>query len=336
MPAPLLIVGQGVAGTLLAWECERAGIEFEIADAGHAGAASRVGAGIINPITGQRIVKSWRVDELIGPAEATYRKLEDALGVAVLRRMRVRRHFRSAEERSVFAAKARRGELAPFVRSEDAGGTTTGAEAGEGFWVEPAFHVDLPALIAAARRRWRTQGRLTERTVVLAEERARRDVVVLCTGAAAGSLGGVTFDRVKGEALRVVPERPCAEPDVIHNDGHWLLPLADGDAMVGASYDRTATTLEPSAPTRALLETSATRLLGGGGFKVREALAGWRVSVRDLRPATGRVAGDPQVGFINGLGSKGALYAPWLARQWINHLTERVPFDPGVDAARLR
>lgn len=328
MPAPLLIVGQGVAGTLLAWECERAGIEFEIADAGHAGAASRVGAGIVNPITGQRIVKSWRVDDLIGPAESTYRRLEDALGVPVVRRLRVWRRFRSESERGTFFAKHHRGELAPFARLP--------AADSDGFWVEPALHVDLPVLIAAARRRWLAQGRLTERRVVLAEERARRDLVVLCTGAEMEAVGGVTFDRVKGEALRIAPASPVGAPDVIRNDGHWLLPLADGEALVGASYDRTAVTLDPSAQTRALLEASATRLLDGGAFAVRATLAGWRVSVRDLRPITGRIAGDPTVGFINGLGSKGALYAPWLARQWINHLTEGVPFDPGVDASRLR
>jgi hypothetical protein len=85
------IVGQGLAGTLLAWACESAGIRFQLIDPGHATAASRVGAGIINPITGQRLVKSWRVDELLGPAEAMYRAVERELGVPILRRLRVSR-----------------------------------------------------------------------------------------------------------------------------------------------------------------------------------------------------------------------------------------------------
>ncbi|HYD83061.1 MAG TPA: hypothetical protein VEA63_03390, partial [Opitutus sp.] len=76
MGANLLIVGQGLAGTLLAWELERAGLTFEIADEGHGRAASRVAAGIINPITGQRLVKSWRVDALLPVARATFRAIE--------------------------------------------------------------------------------------------------------------------------------------------------------------------------------------------------------------------------------------------------------------------
>ena len=38
---------------------------------------------------------------------------------------------------------------------------------------------------------------------------------------------------------------------------------------------------------------------------------------------------------LAGLGSKGVSLAPWLARQWWNHLSEGVPFDPEVDVARF-
>ena len=42
--APVQIVGQGIAGTMLGWACEQRGIEFRIIDRGHEQAASRVGA----------------------------------------------------------------------------------------------------------------------------------------------------------------------------------------------------------------------------------------------------------------------------------------------------
>src|ERR1700712_3025446 len=102
MPAPILIVGQGLAGTMLAWTLEREGVEFEIADRGHAQATSRIGAGIINPITGQRIVKSWRVDEFLPVARTVYRELEQALACPLVTEMRIRRYFRDQRERSIF------------------------------------------------------------------------------------------------------------------------------------------------------------------------------------------------------------------------------------------
>src|SRR4051812_11744212 len=117
MDAEILILGQGLAGTLLAWELERARIPFVIVDPGHATAATSAAAGIINPITGQRLVKSARIESLLPLARATYREIETTFGVPLWREMRVRRIFADDRERAVFAAKQRSGELAPFVES---------------------------------------------------------------------------------------------------------------------------------------------------------------------------------------------------------------------------
>ena len=87
--APVAIVGQGLAGTLLAWELERAGRDFLIFDAGLEGATSRMAAGIVNPITGRRVVKTWRVDELLPLAATAYRSLGKTLGVTVWREMHI-------------------------------------------------------------------------------------------------------------------------------------------------------------------------------------------------------------------------------------------------------
>src|SRR5882757_9876638 len=138
MRAEILIVGQGLAGTLIAWEFERAGISFAIADAGHTDAASRIAAGIINPITGRRLVKSWRIDELLPLARQSYREIEAALGLSLWREMRVRRLFADDRERRVTAEKQARHELSPYViaNADD-----------DGCWIEGAARVDLPLLL---------------------------------------------------------------------------------------------------------------------------------------------------------------------------------------------
>ncbi|MCX6952279.1 MAG: hypothetical protein NTV51_08960, partial [Verrucomicrobia bacterium] len=169
-----LIVGQGLAGTLLAWEFERAGIAFAIADAGHAAASSRVAAGIINPITGRRLVPSWQIDRLMPVARTAYRELGAALGVPLWRDMRVRRLFADDRERRVLAEKRARGEL----------GAHAGEADGEGFWIEGAARVDLPALLAAARERWRAQGRLLAENLDPRTEQMNYEVVIDCSGLA--------------------------------------------------------------------------------------------------------------------------------------------------------
>ena len=45
----ILIIGQGIAGSCLAWELKRRGAEFTVADRPIAETASRVAAGLVNP-----------------------------------------------------------------------------------------------------------------------------------------------------------------------------------------------------------------------------------------------------------------------------------------------
>ena len=73
-PGTTLIVGQGLAGSCLAWEFLRRGVPFHIADLG-TGGSSRVAAGLINPITGKNFEPSWRIAEFYPQAMAFYRSL---------------------------------------------------------------------------------------------------------------------------------------------------------------------------------------------------------------------------------------------------------------------
>lgn len=321
MSANLLIVGQGLAGTMLAWECERAGIPFTIADEGHAQAASRVSAGIINPITGQRIVKSWRVDTLLPLAREAYRSLERALGVPLWREMRVRRFYLNEDERRVLAEKQARGDLADYA----------GATDGDGFWIEGAAQVDVAALLVAARARWRAAGVLREERVDLAQAQPDVSLAIDCTGASGGAFGFVPWQFSKGECLTVRVEGLA--PDVVLNRGHWVLPMGAGLARVGATHaparrDRTRT---PEA--RATLEASLTSM-SSREFAVIDHEAGVRVYVADKKPVAGRHPANPKLGVLNGFGAKGTLFAPALARQWVSHLADGTPFDRDVDVIR--
>ena len=210
----------------------------------------------------------------------------------------------------------------------------------DAFIVEPAFHVDLPRLIQASRERWRQRGQLIERAATAAELAGGDLPTIACLGAGEVALGRLPLERSKGELLHLEPTLDANaaassdERDEVRNDGHWLLPLADGSWVVGATYDRVAVEASPSLASSSLLLESARRLLRGREPRVRMALAGWRTSARDLRPVAGWLPGQPFAGVCNGLGSKGALLGPWLARQWAEHLIEGRPFDPAVTPGR--
>ncbi|MEY3774792.1 MAG: hypothetical protein RLZZ129_1572, partial [Verrucomicrobiota bacterium] len=302
---------------------EAAGLAIRIVDAGHAGAASRAAAGIINPVAGRRFVQTPQIDLLLPLARSSYARLEQILGVPLWREMRVRRWFRDEGEIHRLAAKLAAGELAPYVTAADAAGC----------WIEPAARVDVPALLAAARARWLDAGVLRETTVDWARLDPAHGLVIDCTGAAArrGPFADMEFAWSKGETLQVAV--PGLDPDVILNRGHWLLPLANGTAWVGATHEPGLDEANPTAAARAQLLDAAAGL-ANTPVSLRAHFAGVRLTMRDKLPVAGRHPGDPRRGICAALGGRGALFAPWLAWQWVEHLRYGREFDPEIAVAR--
>src|SRR4051812_16857116 len=96
-----LIVGQGLAGTALAWALLRRGRAVLVADDDRGG-SSRLAAGLIPPVTGKRLAKSRRWDELYPAAVAFYRTAEAETGAAFFHQKPALRLFADGAERDEF------------------------------------------------------------------------------------------------------------------------------------------------------------------------------------------------------------------------------------------
>lgn len=314
MSGRVLIVGQGLAGTALGLELEAAGIPFLVVSDGHARAASRVAAGLVNPISGQRYVKTWRVEELLPLAEEWYRAAGARLGVELWHPLRLRRLFANDAEAARAAKKLASGELAPFAAAGEGGVEIRGAA-----WV------DLPALLEAAAARWRERGCWCAGAVNRAELEAdasgarwrgeRFVAAILCTGA--GTLArewfsDLPFEAAKGEIVHVRGAELAADEAV--SRGTWVLPDGGTGARIGATYERGIEDCTPSEVAREKLLADARELVAGE-LSLLEQRAGVRLSLPDRLPAAGW-RGATRVGFFGALGSKGTLCAPWLAREW--------------------
>ena len=76
MKVDYLIVGQGLAGSLLAWQLLERGQRVLVIDRDEPDTCSKVAAGIVSPITGSRIAPSWRINEFLPFAHQFYWKIE--------------------------------------------------------------------------------------------------------------------------------------------------------------------------------------------------------------------------------------------------------------------
>jgi len=79
MKVDFIIVGQGLAGTLLAFELLRQNRTFVVFNDPDQIKSSDVAAGLINPVVFRRMTKSWLVDDAFPQMETTYQNLEELL-----------------------------------------------------------------------------------------------------------------------------------------------------------------------------------------------------------------------------------------------------------------
>lgn len=323
--ADVLVVGQGLAGTMLGWAFERAGISFTIAELSPPHAVSLVAGGMVNPVTGRRMVASWRAAEVMPVAMETYRELADKLGAQIWRDLRIRRLFADDQERDLHVARQSTGSLTSFITSAD----------NAGCWIEPAGQVNLHVLLATSAAWWRRTNRLREGSVQLLAEVDHYALVIDCRGQSTTDDGvwrSIPWEYSKGELIEIEVEG--LDPGLVLNRRHWVLPLSSNRALVGATHSAGRRDANCSTEARLALEESARALLGRA-FKVREQRAGVRVTLSDKLPVIGRHPDHPRIGVINALGAKGAYFAPHLAQQWVGHLHSGTSFDPAIDVTRF-
>src|SRR5688572_16570292 len=102
MQVDYLIVGQGICGTLLSWYLHKEGKSFVVIDDAAEDNASKVAAGLINPVTGRRYVASWMIEELIPFAINAYDQLGNDLDTKLIFQKNIIDFFPSAQMRNTF------------------------------------------------------------------------------------------------------------------------------------------------------------------------------------------------------------------------------------------
>jgi len=327
-----LIVGQGLAGTCLAWELWQRGADFLLVDRECGPASSQVAAGLVNPVTGKSWALGWRYAEFFAAARKFYRELEPLLGGVFFHELAVVRLFEAGERAKVEARMAGCG----LAQREVALAAPWRAE--HGWEISGAARLDSPGFIAASRELFRRHGRYRRaaadgagRVVGIAAARS-----VFCEGAV-GLLDGVArilpSRCAKGEILTVsIPG--LGESRLVVGKGGWLVPVGDGLYKAGAPYEWDTLDDAPSVAGRAWVE----RLLAGLidlRFEVVGHVAGIRPIVRQSQPVMGPLAGQGGLVVFNGLGSKGALYAPGAAGGLAAWLLDQAPIDAELSVERI-
>ncbi|MDB5306425.1 MAG: bifunctional tRNA ((5)s(2)U34)-methyltransferase/FAD-dependent cmnm(5)s(2)U34 oxidoreductase [Gemmataceae bacterium] len=338
-----IVIGHGLAGAAVAWCLRWKGRRVLVIDREGPGSASRVAAGLITPITGRRLAKTWRLDDLFPAAAAFYRRVETATGARFFASRDMVRLFADDRERTEFEGRDDPTLRAIINRSVPLVNISWFDASHGGFEMASAARLDVPRYLDASREQFTADGSyltaeidppsdldLAPGGVVIPRFEVRAEGVIFCQGLAARDdpwFPEVRFTPAKGEVLTIrVPG--LGEDRVVHR-GIWLAPLGGDVFRAGATYDRAD--LDP-VPTRRGREEICTRLREflRLPFEVIDHSAGVRPIVEGGKPILGIHPEYRQLTYLNGLGSKGALLAPFFATQLIDHTSAGRAIDPDV------
>lgn len=346
MQADFLIVGQGICGTFLSWKLQGEGCSCLVIDAASPLAASRIAAGIINPVTGRRIVKTWLIDEILPAILREYAQVGKELGIDTISRKDIVDFFPTPQMRNAFLKRYEEDKAYLSLPAEAAPWEQLFSnDFGYGL-IEPAYLVHLQELLPAWQRRlqqlgwWRTELfhpgnlRIADNSISYGDITASR--IIFCDGIASFSnpwFANLPFAPNKGEALLV--EINGYPRDLIFKRGMNLVPWKKNIYWVGSSYEWEFEHSDPTPVFRERTELALEQWLKKP-FKVIDHLASVRPATIERRPFIGIHPLHPSIGIFNGMGTKGCSLAPFFAGSFVQHLLHQAPLHPEADIQRFR
>ena len=347
MNIDVLIIGQGVSGTFLSYYLQKEGKSFLVIDNNYSNAPSKITAGIINPVTGRRLVTVWMVDEVLPFAWKAYQEIGHELDITAISQKTIIDFFPNPFMRESFLEKLETGDKYVHAYAEqnhfnDFFNYDLGC--GE---IRPVYTAHLETLLPAWRQHLKKKNILLEENFEIGQLKVEADKIhyknitaekiIFCDGTSSFEnpfFKQLPFAPNKGEAL--VVEIPGLPDRHIYKKGIMIVPLAEKDLFwIGASYIWNFDNADPTPSFRESTEQALRQWLKIP-FTIVEHRSGLRPATLERRPFVGFHPVHTTVGILNGMGTKGCSLAPFFAKQLTDHLYYEEPIAKDADVARFK
>ena len=339
-----LIIGQGLVGTWLSYYALKAGKTCMVVNDSHTPSASQVASGVINPVTGRRIVQTWMIETFLPFALKAYsdfgaqlnaRIVCEAPVVLIHPSLQMQESFEYRyEHENVYLQKNNASDFEAFMHAPFGTGQ-----------INQTVWIDLNLMIAGWRQQLINNAQYIDSKFDIADLQITNegvtwngidaDRIIFCDGI--GSMENPYFKMLpfapnKGEALIV--EIKDLPNQTIYKNNITIVPWKDQLFWVGSNYEWDFKDASPSEDFRTKMEDALTQLLKIP-FRVVDHLAGIRPANQERRPFVGLHPSYPAIGICNGMGTKGCSLAPYFAHQFIEHCETGLPIHPEAGLERF-
>lgn len=346
-----IVVGQGIAGTVMAFTLLNRGHSVLVIDDPMLSAASKVAAGLYNPVVFKRLVKSWMADELIPVMDDFYEGMEKVLNASFYHKRRIVKLFAEENEQSFWLKKTNE-DVGKYLSKEiDSNFLPAVVDAPLGASeVLHAGNLEMLKFLNASREHFEKKGLLMEeqfdyKSVVFAGsgDAEYKNIlckrIIFCEGYKSTEnpyFSYLPFKLTKGETLIIQLAEGFEIPfDKVINKGAFILPLGNNTYKVGATYEWQELNELTTEKGKAELESKLKKVIKVP-FTILEHSAGIRPTVNDRRPLLGIHPEHSSLAVFNGMGTKGVMHAPYFAQHFVDFLEGKTVLDKEIDINRFR
>lgn len=342
-----LIVGQGIAGSVMALTLHNTGKRVMIINKEGLSSSSAVAAGIYNPFNFRRGIPIRFAKEACPFAAGFYKDAEHLLGTSFHSPKNIVRVFGSDEEKASWnnyisqhdAVFATENQATPDVADKLNAPFGTGILTGGGV-VNTGVFIYAVKNYFAERNLYRDEKftdnlEFSEGELLYNGEVSAR-AIIFCDGHLA--LENKYYPRLsiaptKGETLHV--SIPALNVNDIIHGSVYLSPLGNDLYDCGATFNPGKSDEEISEAGRDELINKLQSMMRIS-FRAESQFAGVRPAGRDRKPLIGVSREQEKLAFFNGFGSKAVLLAPFLAQMLVDHLENGAKIAPEFNVARFK
>lgn len=341
----IMIVGQGICGTVLSSSLILQGQKVIVIDDANNKAASKIASGVINPVTGRRIVKTWQIDDVMPAAVRIYQALEKKLDTSIVKQCNIVNFHASEQMQKAFADRI--AEDPTYLSTPPLSNAISAAfDAPFGHTViDPCWLIDVGNLLHHWRQYLTEQHTLVEEVFdfnklaikadLITYDKYTANKIIFCEGAKGEDnpcFKKLPFAPNKGEALLV--DIKYLDNRFIYKKTVSIVPWKDSIFWVGSNYEWNNNNDEPSLAFKEKTIAALNEWLKLP-YQVVDHIAAIRPANIQRRPFVGMHPAYTNMGIFNGMGTKGCSLAPYFAEQMTRYILHQTPIETEANINRF-
>lgn len=345
MKVDFIIVGQGLAGTVLALSLLEKSKSFIIIDNNSTSASSFSAAGISHPLSFKRLILSWNAEKLIPYGRDFYLRSCELINESCFYDQDMIRIFSSYEEQNNWNRKATEVPYVNLLKKSSFPISKHKINAPYGYGsVTNASRLNVSKFVKKAREYF------IENKIMIVEdfkhslllmqknECQYKDItcnkIIFCEGPSIKNnpyFNYIPFGFNKGDILTISSNEL---PIKLLSKGCFVLPTKKNEFIVGSTYNHNDLDVNRTASGRKELIAKLNKL-GSFKYEVLSQKSGIRPSSIDRKPIIGEHPLIKNMFLFNGLGSKGVMLAPYFAEELLNAILQNKKTEKEVAVDRF-